>query len=468
MTNDRSTRGDGGRFTGSTGAGRIPTTSSARPGATADGAVGEQQDSDDPTSMDALHERFLALEDLPADEGEPPMRGWYDDLRWHPELEDLENLSRRKTRRLGGDYHPFTPLPITPWETPVPAAVAGDASEAEAAIQALNERSHPALKPLARLLLRTESIASSKTEGLEVAADNLARAEATLEQGRTPPEKALEILRNVQAMETAIEQASQDRLFTGDDLCAIHARLMAGTSEAGTIRVVQNWIGGQIRSPVGADFVPPPHERVPALLNDLVAAVNDDTLPPVIQAAIVHAQLETIHPFTDGNGRTGRALIHVIWRRRGLTPAYVPPISLVFSRNRDRYINGLTAFREGRVNDWFTYFSDAAAQSAGRAQDYISEVSGLQEQWRQQVRETLPTMPRRDAAVWALIDELPAHPAVTSTRAVYALGKSKPAVSQAIDQLEQAGVLRRANQGARNRIWEVPSLLDLISATEEG
>lgn len=457
MTEDRSIRGEGGRFAGSEGAGQTPPTPAlASPLIHNDGRPADEQ-----VSLDVMYERFLAIRDE-----ESPMRGWFEQHQWHPDLSDTEGLSRRRIRRMAGTYRTFTPLPIHPWDIPIPPEVAGDAADAEASILTLNERSYPALKPLARLLLRTESIASSKTEGLQVEASSLARAEAMLEEGHKPrSETSVEILRNIQAMETAIEQASQDAPFTVSDLCAIHARLMEGARDAGTIRVEQNWIGRQ-DSPVGANFVPPPPERVPALLADLVAAINDDTLPPVLQAAVVHAQLETIHPFADGNGRTGRALIHVVWRRRELTPAYVPPISLVFSHDRERYIDGLTAFREGRVNNWFTYFSDAAHQAAARAQAYITQVQATQDDWRNRIRASLPDTPRRDAAVWALIDALPAHPALTSARASAALSRSTPAVNQAIDQLEQTGILKRVNRGARNRVWEVPDLIDLIRETE--
>jgi Fic family protein len=113
---------------------------------------------------------------------------------------------------------------------------------------------------------------------------------------------------------------------------------------AGRIRTVQNWIGGNDYNPCGADFVPPP-EHVGDLLDDLCAAVNDDVLPSLIQAALVHAQFETIHPFEDGNGRAGRALIHVVLKRRGVATHYVPPISALFANSRQRYIDGLTAFR---------------------------------------------------------------------------------------------------------------------------
>lgn len=453
MTEDRSTRGNDGRFTGSRGSGANPPRASPVPSGP----------SVPPRATDAgdAYRRFLQAK------GGPALRGTLDRFVWRPETDEVAGMSRRRRRRLAGPYEAFTPHPITPWDIPVSADVSGEVSDAEAAIQALNARAHPALQPLARLLLRTESIASSKAEGLQVDAGHLARAEVVLDEGGRPrSETSIEIVNNIRAMETAIEQASHDNDFTVADVLAIHARLMTGHDHSGMVRTEQNWIG-RADSPVAADFVPPPPNRVPALLDDVVAFVNDDTLPPVQQSAIVHAQFETIHPFLDGNGRTGRALIHVVWRRRGLAPAYVPPISLVFSRDRDRYIQGLTDFREGRVDGWIRYFAAAASSSADRAQAYITRASTLQAEWRQRVKRALPREPRRDAAVWALIDELPAHPAVTANRAIAALDRTKPAVNQALAQLEEASVIKRVNRGARNRVWEVPDLIQLIRETEE-
>ena len=140
-----------------------------------------------------------------------------------------------------------------------------------------------------------------------------------------------------------------------NDLLDIHRTLLAGTAEeryAGVVRTDQNWIGGRGLSPADATFVPAPEDRVRALLEDLVTFVALDDLPAIAQAAVAHAQFETIHPFGDGNGRAGRCLIHVVLRRRGLTPLFVPPISVVLAATGRRYIAGLVDFREGRVDDW--------------------------------------------------------------------------------------------------------------------
>ena len=140
---------------------------------------------------------------------------------------------------------------------------------------------------------------------------------------------------------------------------------------AGRIREEQNWIGGNDYNPCGADFVPPPPEHVLPLLDDLFDAMDDDRLPPLVQAALVHPQFETIHPFHDGNGRTGRALIHVVLNRRGIAPEYVLPISVVLANNRDRYIAALTAFREDGTGQWIEHFAAATATAANLASAYL-------------------------------------------------------------------------------------------------
>ena len=130
-----------------------------------------------------------------------------------------------------------------------------------------------------------------------------------------------------------------------DHLLGIHRILMerSATPEiAGVVRTVQNWIGGSSYNPCSAAFVPPPPDTLDTLLDDLLAYVNADDHPALVQAAIAHAQFETIHPFADGNGRTGRTLIHVILRRRGLAPRVVAPISLVLFTWASDYIAGLT------------------------------------------------------------------------------------------------------------------------------
>ncbi len=366
-------------------------------------------------------------------------------------------------------YKTFIPDPLTGLEFDLTSGVAGVVSEAEQAIMTLNAGAAPALAPLARLLLRTESIASSKVEGMQVGIRQLARAESRFETGGKASSTILEVLGNIDAMQLAVDEAALAEKVGVRHLAAIHSKLMANAPNsqiAGVVRHNQNWIGGNDYNPCGADFVPPPPEHVDPLLKDLCEALAHESFSPLAQAAIVHAQFETIHPFEDGNGRTGRALIHVLLRRRGIATAYVPPISIVLASDRERYVQGLTAFRAGDVGPWIEQFAAATARAAGLAADYLKAVTLLMGQWRRQLAEG--PAPRSDAAAWALIEVLPAHPMITAPVAAVATGRAKAAIHQAIKQLSDCGVLESLSESKRNRSWEAVGLLELLEGLEAG
>ena len=392
------------------------------------------------------------------------MRGRYERRTWaaRPGLTEAPPRYRRAC-----EYEIFLPEPLEADAYDLPGELATVLTEAEVAISQLNHFA-PRLAPLARLLLRTESIASSKVEGLQVDAKQLARAEVRDDIGRKASVEALEILANVDAMQFAIEETASVARITPYEIVAIHRVLMERSNRriAGRPRDKQNWIGGNDYNPCGANFVPPPPEIVGPLLEELCRFCERDDIPALVQASLAHAQFETIHPFDDGNGRTGRALVQVILRRRGLAPAYVPPISVVLARDKERYIKGLTAYREDRVLEWIEMFSLAATDASKLATRYLEQVTVLQEEWRRRLREKVN--PRSDAAAWALIEVLPGHPVMTLPVGVAATRKSKPAVNRAIADLVAAEVLRPLSESQRNRAWETSELLDLIVDLEEG
>jgi len=367
-------------------------------------------------------------------------------------------------------YQPFIPDELGDLQLSFNAQTIGIVSEAEHAIRDLDERAGVALVPTARLLLRTESIASSRIEGMQLGVRELARAEAKLDTGAHASSTAVEILANIDAMSLAVDEAAAVEPFGTREIAAIHQRLVERTEHhriAGRVRTQQNWIGGNDYNPCGADFVPPPPEDVDRLLTDLCDAINDDRLSPLVQAALVHAQFETIHPFDDGNGRTGRALIHVVLRRRGIARRYVPPISVVLAAAKERYIAGLVSFRGTGVEQWVEYFAAAATRSVHLAGSYLHEVSVLRDQWRRQLAQS-PGAPRADAAAWELIDNLPAHPTITAAVAATATRRSRPQTYAAIEQLSSAGVLTPLSASRRNRAWEPTGLLDLMARFESG
>lgn len=393
------------------------------------------------------------------------MRGRYQRRTWQYD----PTLYAPARFRRACNYDTFLPNPLVGFEPTITMSTVGVVSDAERRLPRLGTGSTAALAPLARLLLRTESIASSRVEGLQVDARDLARGEARADTGGKLNATTAEVLANIDAMELAIDEATSAKRFSPDQIVAIHRQLMTAAPNAhvtGRIRTLQNWIGGNDHNPCGADFVPPPPEQVEPLLADLCDAMADESLPPLVQAALVHAQFETIHPFDDGNGRTGRTLIHVVLRRRGLAEVFVPPISVVFARDRERYIAGLTAYRNGEVGRWIETFATATVQATGIAASYLDEVAQLTEQWREMLRAA--SDPRADAAAWAIIHLLPAHPVITGAIAGAVTGRAKAAIHNALDQLAEAGVLEPVADGRRNRSWEAAGLLDLIADLEAG
>jgi Fic family protein len=392
-------------------------------------------------------------------------------LRWTPE--PGVGLTRRD--RQGCDYEAYVPDRLADSSPSLDGLTAADVTEAELAIARLNQEATALAdsEAIARLLLRAEAVASSRIEGLEVGGRRLLKAEAARElEGRETDVTAAEVLNNVAAMQWAVETLSERPAITVEDVLAVHGRLLAGTRldrYAGKLREVQNWIGGSSFNPCSAAFVPPPADQVPALMNDLCDFCNADALPAVAQAAIAHAQFETIHPFVDGNGRVGRALVHVILRRRGLATKLVPPISLVLATWSDDYVAGLTGTRHRgeredaveAINAWISLFAAACRRAVADAEAYERRVLELQETWRRRLGRV-----RRNSAVDLLLDALPGAPLVTVQSAATLTGRSVQAVNAAIPRLLEAGVLEQTTVGRRNRAFEAIELIDSFTALE--
>jgi Fic family protein len=360
-------------------------------------------------------------------------------------------------------FHAFVPDPIGGWDQPL----AGRAAEAVARATASLGKVQTAgaghdLEVLAGPLLRAEALGSSFIEGLR--ASNKRVALAAYEPVAADP-TARAVLGNLHAMEQAIAIGSDRRRFDLSDLLAIHTTLLEGTTErryAGVVRTDQNWIGGRGTSPRDAAFVPPPPDRVPGLLDDLVQFINLDDLPAVGQAAIAHAQFETIHPFGDGNGRAGRCLIHVILRRRGVASSFAPPISVVLARNARRYIAGLTDYREGRVDDWIGSFADAVSASSEAAQRLWQQIDVLLDDLIRQAGS-----PRSDSVARKIILGLPAHPVVSAETAAKRYQVTSTAARAALNRLQAAHVLNPTRVGRRrDREWISEELFELLDKFE--
>lgn len=376
--------------------------------------------------------------------------------------------------RREGRYRAFEPDRLVGREFSFGAGVAADIADAERAA-ARFDLSASALsntEALARILLRAESVASSRIEGLEISPQRLLRADAARAEGEVPTDAtAAEVLANVDAMMYAVESVGP---ITLERILEVHRKLLAPirlAAHGGRIRTQQNWIGGNSYNPFGATFVPPPHEVVPELLEDLIAFTNDDSLPATAQAAIAHAQFETIHPFVDGNGRTGRALIHMILRRRGLVTRSLLPVSLILATHADDYVAALTSTRfisppdsseaQQSTDEWVGLFASACYRAVANATHFEARVRALVEAWVTRIGPV-----RADSSALALARALPATPIVTARSVQKILTVSFRTANAAIAVLEDAGVLTQTRVGKRNRAYEARDIVDAFTGLE--
>ena len=393
--------------------------------------------------------------------------------RWTADY--TSGLPRRD--RASCDYEAYVPDPLAGRPVRLDGDVAADVADAEAAVTRFEAKAIALAdtEALARLLLRAESVASSKIEGLEVGGRRLLRAEAATALGEDARDvTATEVLGNIQAMTWALAAVGRGDNITVDQLLEAHRRLLDGTrlqEFGGKIREDQNWIGGSSFNPCSAEFVTPPPEMVRDLMDDLCAFCNADDLPAIVQAAMAHAQFETIHPFVDGNGRIGRALIHLVLRRRELAVRVLAPISLILATRSQDYVASLTATRyigkptsdaaSAGANQWVALFATACRRAIEDAETFERRVSALQGRWRDLLGKV-----RAKSAADLLIGALPGAPIVTVNGAAELIGRTYQATNEAIDRLVEAKILRQVNVGQRNRAFEAPELIRTFTDLE--
>ena len=398
--------------------------------------------------------------------------GWLADRFW----DERQLVSRPAVEAdpASGVFQAYVPHPIAGFEP----LLAGDTwHRVQAAEQAVSALPAGAASPAEWLLTRAESAASSTIEGVRPSARRLARAEAQQALGgQRPPYQDSEALGNVSATRLALEIGAAGRAVVIGDVCSIHAALVGDDPEAGQMRTRQNWIGAGLSStPLNASFVPAPPENVPALTEDLVAAMNEAARSPLLGAAVVHAQFETIHPFADGNGRTGRALVQLMLRRSGLATACSPPISSALALKRDAYIDALRSNRpvcapgdprrSAALRPWIELCVEACSQACDYTLRIVSHVEALQQDWRDRL---ISAGARRSNSVMQLIDALPANPVLNAASAAELLAVDPRTARRSIDLLVGAGILVQRSAGRRNRVYEVDSIIDTFANLARG
>lgn len=384
-----------------------------------------------------------------------PGNGWpaiaFESRSWQRSGDEV--ASRRQLRRITSDYPAAVPPLIGRAAVELEPEVITAADEASQALARFDEAAGRFIAPFSAILLRTESASSSEVENLTAGAKQVALAGI----GASRSENARLVMANTRAMEAALRLSNQ---LDEEAVIAMHDALLSESAPhiVGRWRQEQVWIGGGPASPHGAQFVPPHHDRVPELMSDLLDFADRDDVPILAQAAIAHAQFETIHPFPDGNGRTGRALIHAMLRRGGLTQNVTVPVSAGLLHDPRGYFDALTDYREGDVDAIVHAITNATFAAIGNGSRLVREIGDAREGWSHRVRA------RSDAAVHRLMDTLLAQPVVTAKSASQALGISEVAAHAAVNRLVDAGVLSQAAGGARYRVWQAH---DVIMALDD-
>jgi Fic family protein len=337
----------------------------------------------------------------------------------------------------------------------VPAMISARMDDALREIASLDETHGTHLGSLSTLLLRAESVASSKIEYVEASVDDYARAL----HGVRSNVSATSMVASTDALKDLIDSVEDGGAVELDDIFAAHATLMADDpherASAGRPRDVQNWIGGSDYSPRGALYVPPPARMVAPLLGDLKEFANRRDVGVLMQAAVVHAQFESIHPFTDGNGRIGRALINTVLRRRGATRRVVVPLASAIVARRDSYFDALGAYREGDAGPIVGLFAVGSRIAAQESRITAERLAQMPDQWREAAGS-----PRRGSAAANIVDGLLDHPIFSADEAALRLGGALSSAYAAITRLHQAGVIKPLTNRTRGQVWIASSLAE--------
>jgi Fic family protein len=404
--------------------------------------------------------------------------GTWESAHWESSLDSAVP----RTARRSGEYERYAPDALVGLALGIDGGVAQRVTTVERAIRALSADGGSRLAGVARFLLRSEAIASSRIEGISPSAQQVALAElGQSESVRGVSEHARLVANNMTIVRQATTELVEFDLLTVDHIVRLHQVLLPDEPRHHGLRTVQNWIGGSDWTPIGAAFVPPGHERVELLMTDLVDYLNGSAHSPLIQAAVIHAQFETIHPFTDGNGRVGRALIHTVLARRALTGNAIVPISLVLSTLREQYVDGLTAYRHDAtagspeanraINGWLDIFVRAAGVAVERAEILMQHIDALQGEWTERLTSHRTSVgvratPRADSAVARLLALLPEAPVVTARTLASILDVSFPAARAALEELRDAGILHPKSIDRGATAYVAREILDLITLVE--
>jgi Fic family protein len=380
-----------------------------------------------------------------------PAVGW-EEYPWRSSLPP-ELVSRSAREQMSRPYRAALTAEIADLDVHLPRVTAAAAEEASVVIRDFDVELGVDVAPFAAILLRSESASSSQIENLTSGAKQIALAEL----GETVKQNATQIVGNVHAMQAAIRLSEN---LDAPSILEMHRALMQVPEPgiAGKWRTEQVWIGGGGYSPHLAAFVPPHASRVPGAIEDLVGFCARDDIPALVHAAIAHAQFESVHPFPDGNGRTGRALIHALVRKRALTRSVTVPISVGLLVDTSGYFAALTAYRQGDPAPIVEAMAQASFDAVANGRQLVGDLRGVREGWASR------TKARSDSAVWPLMNLVLRQPVINTAVVQQELGVSHTNAMKAIGRLVEADALAPVGGRRRSILWQSAEVLGALDA----
>ncbi len=381
-----------------------------------------------------------------------------DSIDWAPTGAETVPWSQKQRRGTKADrmlfqIHASVPPLIADLDYTLPRDLIRTAEEALVAVAGMDAAAADSPAEITRFMVRAESVASSKIERVIASTEDFARAFA----GSKGNSSATSMVAGSQAIAIMIEAAGSRGTIELADLLTAHETLMRDDPDegpyAGQVGTEQNWIGGSDHSPRGALHIPPVPARVDELLADLMTFANRDDVPVLAQAAIAHAQFETIHPFGDGNGRIGRALVGAILRRRGVMRNTIVPIASGLNARRDEYFAALTSYRAGLAAPLVGLMALATKVGGEEGRVSVERIKQMPAEWR----DALDV--RADSSASKIMGALFSQPVMSLDDAMTVSNTSNTQVYVAMTQLEEAGIVTEITGRKRDRVWAVSDLM---------
>lgn len=309
------------------------------------------------------------------------------------------------------------------------------------------------------MYMRKEALLSSQIEGTPCTLEDILDPELNA----TVNPDVGEVINYVKATQFALEQMHTLPLCN-QLLCETHAVLMTGVrgkeKNPGEFRRRQNWIGAAGCSLKDARYIPPNVEDMTTALNELEQYIHEDSpYPPLIDAALIHYQFETIHPFLDGNGRIGRLLILLYFIEKSLLTKPVIYVSNFLKKNQREYYDRISEVRRsGNYEQWVRFFLEAVNAAAIDATETIWNLSEL----HNINAEKLPVSKRKRDNIRRLFTYIEEHPIIDIKHTAADLALSYNTVAHAVKKLQELGILHETTNAARNRVFAYEEYLDIL------